>query len=173
LAESNSGNQLGSSGFNGTNSNSYAFATEAPNSSLVTSILNANSNLETALGNGAVFGLATAAPFSSTATIAWTLDTTALSGHLIAGLINDQSFGNGNGPLDFNVVENGTTIFDKTFTTLAPPRHSSPTMASISARSPADQTRSLISTSASVEVKRASARNSCSAPRPRAATSRR
>jgi hypothetical protein len=43
LAESNSGNQSGSVGFNGTNDNSYAFATEVPNSSLVTSILNANS----------------------------------------------------------------------------------------------------------------------------------
>jgi hypothetical protein len=128
LAESNSGNQLGSSGFNGANNNSYAFATEAPNSGLVTGILNANSNLATALGNGAVFGLGTeGASYSTTAsgsltytsTIAWTLDTTALSGDLIAGLINDQSFGSGFDLLDFNVVENGTTIFDQTFTTLS------------------------------------------------------
>jgi hypothetical protein len=68
LAESNSGNQLGSSGFNGTNDNSYAFATEVPNSSLVTGILNANSNLETALGSGTVFGLGTeGASYSTTA----------------------------------------------------------------------------------------------------------
>jgi hypothetical protein len=59
LAESNSDNQLGSSGFNGIDDNSYAFATELPNSSLVTGILNANSNLETALGSGTVFGLGT------------------------------------------------------------------------------------------------------------------
>jgi hypothetical protein len=126
LAESNSGNQLGSSGFNGTNDNSYAFATEVPNSSLVTGILNANSNLETALGT--VFGLGTeGASYSTTAsgsrtytdTIAWTLNTTGLSGDLIAGLINDQSFGSGFDSLDFNVVENGTTIFDQNFTTLS------------------------------------------------------
>jgi hypothetical protein len=68
LAESNSGNQLGSSGFNGTNNDSYAFATEVPNHSLVTSFLNANSNIETALGNGTVFGLATeGASYSTTA----------------------------------------------------------------------------------------------------------
>src|SRR5262249_19146445 len=87
-----------------------------------------NSNLETALGNGTVFGLATeGASYSTTAsgsrtytsTIAYTLDTTGLSGHLIAGLINDQSFGSGFDSLDFNIVENGTTIFDKTFTTLS------------------------------------------------------
>jgi hypothetical protein len=128
LAESNSGNQLGSSGFDGTNNNSYAFATEVPSSSLVTGILNANSNLATALGNGSVLGLATeGASYSTTAsgsrtytsTIAWTLDTTAVSGHLIAGLINDQSFGSGFDSLDFNVVENGTTIFDQNFTTLS------------------------------------------------------
>src|SRR5262249_33629775 len=116
LAESNSGNQLGSSGFNGANNNSYAFATEVPNSSLVTGILNANSNLETTLGNGTVLGLATEGAFESTTasgariytdTIAWTLNTTGLSGDLIAGLINDQSFGSGFDSLDFNVVENG------------------------------------------------------------------
>ena len=120
-----------------------------------------------------MFGLGTeGASYSTTAsgsrtytdTIAWTLNTTGLSGDLIAGLINDQSFGSGFDSLDFNVVENGTTIFDKTFTTLAPPRHSSPTMPSISARYPADQTRSLISTLASppAPVAQASASNSSS-----------
>jgi hypothetical protein len=34
-------------------------------------------------------------------------------------LINDQSFGSGFDSLDFNVVENGTTIFDQKFTTLS------------------------------------------------------
>ena len=119
---------MGSSGLNGTNNNSYAFATEVQNSSLVTSILNTNSNLETALRNGTVFGLATeGASYSTTAsgsrtytdTIAWNVDTTALSGNLIAGLINDQSFGSGFDSLDFNVVENGTKIFDQNFTSLS------------------------------------------------------
>jgi hypothetical protein len=135
LAESNSGNQLGSSGFDGTNNNSYAFASEVPNSSLITvitGILNANGNLETALGNGAVLGLGTEGTSYSTmasgsrtytSTIAWTLDTTTpgtgLSGDLVAGLINDQSFGSGFDSLDFNVVENRTTIFDKNFTSLS------------------------------------------------------
>jgi hypothetical protein len=34
-------------------------------------------------------------------------------------LINDQSFGSGFDSLDFNVVENGTKIFDQTFTSLS------------------------------------------------------
>ena len=108
-------------GFNGQSNNSYAFATEVPSASFISSTLTSNNNLNTAFSGGTVFGEASqGASYSTTAsgsreyrsTIAWTLDTTSLSGHLMAGLISDQSFGTGFTSLDFNFFENGTTIFD-------------------------------------------------------------
>ena len=117
--------------FNGTADNAYTFATEVPNSSTIASILAANNNnLNTALGGpgattfgeavqGASYlGTATGA-HEYTSTIAWNIDATSLTGHLIAGLIANQSFGSGFTSLEFKIVEDGTTKVDDTFTTLS------------------------------------------------------
>ncbi len=115
-------------GFNGMSDNSYAFATEAPSAGFVSTTLGNNNNLNTALSGGTVFGEASQGAFMSSSasglheynsTIAFTVNTTSLSGDLIAGLIGDQSFGTGFTSLDFNVVENGKQIFDQSFTTLS------------------------------------------------------
>jgi hypothetical protein len=117
-------------GFNGTLENSYSFATGLPNAAFVSSILASNPNIDAALGTGqaAVFGAGVLGGFfvsSSTGSqtyqdsIDWTINPTNLSGHLVAGLIANQTFGSGFSSLQFSVNVGSTQVVNDTFTTLA------------------------------------------------------
>src|SRR5208282_4018584 len=128
LSRANGG--VAGSGFNGGADNAYAFATANPSASFVSSELSTHSNVNAALGGAAatVFGAGTQGAFySSTATgaqtyqssIDWTLNATSISGHLIVGLLDNQTLGTGFTSLNFTVVEGGSTLVNVAFTTLA------------------------------------------------------
>ena len=116
--------------FNGAANNAYAFATEDPSSSYTAPILASDSNLNSALGGvgATVFGEGfQGASYASTAsgsreyisTITWTVDTSPLSGNLIAGFDKtDQSLTAGFSSLVFTIKEDGSVKLSDTFTTL-------------------------------------------------------
>ncbi len=117
-------------GFNGGADDAYAFATANPGASFISSELSTHSNVNAALGGATatIFGTGTQGAFySSTATgaqdyessVDWTLNTSSLSGHLIVGLLDNQTLGTGFTSLNFIVVEGGATKISDTFTTLA------------------------------------------------------
>ena len=117
-------------GLNGSNNNSYAFATGAPSASFVSSELSDHSNLNAVLGAPAatVIGTASQGAFYAAgatgsqeykSSITWNLNTTNMSGDLVAGLMDDQTLGTGFQTLNFSVVEGGVTIVNDSFSSLA------------------------------------------------------
>ncbi len=117
-------------GFNGGSENSYSFATGAPSADFLSSTLagNANVNAELGTAQAAVFGYGVQGGyFESDSTgsqtyhdsIDWTIDATGLTGHLVAGLISNQTFGAGFSSLQFSVDVDGSQLVSDTFTTLA------------------------------------------------------
>ena len=52
-------------------------------------------------------------------TTEFTIDGTVLNGHLIAGFIDDQSFGTGFSTLDIAILDNGVALMQQHFTTLS------------------------------------------------------
>jgi hypothetical protein len=54
-----------------------------------------------------------------TSQVAWTFDTTQMSGHLLAGFLDNVSFGSGFQQLEFSIHEEGNLLVDELFTSLA------------------------------------------------------
>ena len=112
-----------------TNNSAYTSVTELPSDSGVVapdlhSHPNVNAKLGTALASvfgagvqsGDDTGAAGLQEYKSTDT--FTLNTSALGGHLIAGLLDSTSTGTAFNTLEFTAQVGGTTVVDQTFTTL-------------------------------------------------------
>ncbi len=116
--------------FYGTLFESYGGATALPNAGFVTTSLGANLDVKAALGGPSASVLATgmhgavrspdatgSRTYASTTT--WTVNTLTLSGDLVLGLLDTQSFGAGFSSLGFSVTLDGVSQVSQSFTTLA------------------------------------------------------
>ena len=112
-----------------TNNSAYTSVTELPSDSgLVAPDLHSHPNVNAKLGTAlaSVFGAGVQSgddtgaaglqEYKSTDT--FTLNTSALGGHLIAGLLDSTSTGTAFNKLEFTAQVGGTTVVDQTFTTL-------------------------------------------------------
>ena len=108
-------------GLNGTADTAYAFSTAVPDASYVATQLVGHSNVSAVLGiaGAVVFGAgAEGSYYAPTPTgeyeyqvsTYWQIDSTQLSGDLVAGLLGSQTFGAGFSSLDFSISENGTLV---------------------------------------------------------------
>jgi hypothetical protein len=119
----------GVTGLDNVVTSSVAYATEFPDSSFLATTFSTHSNLQAALGGtgATVFGEATQGGSNQSngaagapeykSTVEWTIDATSLTGHLIAGFIDDEFLGSGFTTLDFTIVVNGTAVVTEHFTT--------------------------------------------------------
>jgi len=108
---------------------SYAFGTGLPGNTFVNSALAIHPNVQAAFSTAGALVLGTGAQgahFANDAVgahhfvnaIIWQLDTRTLSGHLLAGLLDHQSFGSGFSSLEFTIAKQGVNVTDDVFTTL-------------------------------------------------------
>ena len=105
----------------------YAHGTASPNASVIAAALSATTNVNTILGspNATIFatGMQGGNSLQSwtgtrtySSTITWSLDTRALSGDLILGLVDGISHGSGMRTLRMSVAIEGTTVLTRGFT---------------------------------------------------------
>lgn len=125
----NSAAQLG--GFSGLGGvGNYAGIVGLPDASTVGTVLASNPNLQAAFGgpSALVLGEGSEGSFAASTTtglqvyfssITWTLDTTTLTGDVIAGLVSSQAFGAGFSSLVFDAYVGSYAALHQTFTTVA------------------------------------------------------
>jgi hypothetical protein len=110
--------------------NSYAFTTGLPGSSFVSNAFATHPAVGSAFNATGASVLGTAAQgafYASDATgsrtydsqVTFTFDTSHLSGDLLVGMLDHVSFGAGFDSLTFSIAEQGVTVFNTAFTTLA------------------------------------------------------